>query len=145
MAEKQYTLSKAERVKKRRYIEQLFSGSKSFAVPPFRVFYFYRHDSDVDDGTPDWAERINEPVLQAAFGATKKNFKRAVDRNRIKRLTKEAYRLQKLSLQSAILQQKGFCLKLFLLYTGKEMPDFNLVEEKVGAILQRLENETAKF
>lgn len=145
MAEKKYTLSKDERVKKRRYIEQLFNGSKSFSVPPYRVFYFFRHDSDLDDGTPDWQERRNEPLLQAAFGATKKKFKRAVDRNRIKRLTREAYRLQKLPLQASIRERKEACLKIFLLYTGVEMPDFNLVKEKVGAILQKLENETAKF
>ena len=66
-----------------------------------------------------------------------KNFKRAVDRNRVKRLTREAYRLQKKQLQEATIQKK-LQLNIFFIYTGKELPAFNIVREKVNVILNKL-------
>lgn len=66
-----------------------------------------------------------------------KNFKRAVDRNRVKRLTREAYRLQKKQLQEATIQKK-LQLNVFFIYTGKELPAFNIVREKVNVILNKL-------
>ncbi len=66
-----------------------------------------------------------------------KIFKRAVDRNRVKRLTREAYRLQKKQLQEATMQKK-LQLSIFFIYTGKELPAFNIVREKVNVILNKL-------
>jgi len=66
-----------------------------------------------------------------------KNFKRAVDRNRVKRLTREAYRLQKKQLQEATIEKK-LQLNIFFIYTGKELPAFNIVREKVNVILNKL-------
>jgi len=78
--------------------------------------------------------------LQAGFGASSRNFKKAVDRNRIKRLTREAYRLQKHTLQ-AWLQEKDRHLTLFFIYTGKELPGYEVVKEKIGLALQKLMKE----
>jgi len=66
-----------------------------------------------------------------------KNFKRAVDRNRVKRLTREAYRLQKKQLQEDTIEKK-LQLNIFFIYTGKELPAFNIVREKVNVILNKL-------
>ncbi len=66
-----------------------------------------------------------------------KNFKRAVDRNRVKRLAREAYRLQKKQLQEVTMQKK-LQLNIFFIYTGKELPAFNIVREKVNVILNKL-------
>ena len=66
-----------------------------------------------------------------------KNFKRAVDRNRVKRLTREVYRLQKKQLQEATIEKK-LQLNIFFIYTGKELPAFNIVREKVNVILNKL-------
>ena len=123
---KQFTLGKSERLKSRKLIEQLFTEGKNFPFTPFRVYYLV---SPLNRG----------PGLHLQFGAgvSGKNFKRAVDRNRIKRLTKEAYRLQKNQLQGA-LKQKNFQLNLFFIYTGKELPQFNSVKEKVNVILNKL-------
>ena len=66
-----------------------------------------------------------------------KNFKRAVDRNRVKRLTREVYRLQKKQLQEASIQKK-LQLNIFFIYTGKELPAFHIVREKVNVILNKL-------
>jgi ribonuclease P protein component len=120
---KQYTLGKNERLKSRKQIELLFSKGKKFVVAPFRIFYLFR-DSPLS--------------LQFGVGVSSKNFKKAVDRNRIKRLTKEAYRLQKNDLKEKV-KSTGKQLDLFFIYTSKEMPDYTLVKDKLALALKKLE------
>ena|ERR1043165_5719262 len=124
---KQFTLGKKERLKSRKNIEQLFNIGKNFVITPYRVHYVIKKD-----------EQKKEPsLLQFGVGVSGKNFKKAVDRNRIKRLTREAYRLQKLSLQEN-LKKKNTTLHIFFNYTGKELPDFDHVKEKVAVALNKL-------
>ena len=120
---KQFTLNKDERLKLRKIIDQLFSGGRAFTAFPIRVQY-------------KMVDQLTVP-LQAGFSVSIRNFKRAVDRNRIKRLMREAYRLQKLPLEQA-LQTKEQQLALFLIYTGKELPAYSLVKEKVEVVLKKL-------
>jgi ribonuclease P protein component len=120
---KQFTLKKDERLKRRKIIEQLFSEGRAVTAFPIRVQY-------------KMVDQLTVP-LQAGFSVSSRNFKRAVDRNRIKRLMREAYRLQKLPLQQA-LQTKQQQLALFLIYTGKELPVYALVKEKVEVVLTKL-------
>jgi ribonuclease P protein component len=120
---KQFTLNKAERLKRRKIIEQLFSEGRAVTAFPIRVQY-------------KMVDQLGVP-LQAGFSVSSRNFKRAVDRNRIKRLMREAYRLQKLPLEQA-LQTKEQQLALFLIYTGKELPVYALVKEKVEVVLKKL-------
>ncbi|HYV54085.1 MAG TPA: ribonuclease P protein component [Chitinophagaceae bacterium] len=123
---KQFTLGKNERLKSRKQIEQLFSKGKSFPLSPFRIYY---------QVTP--LITSSSSTLQFGAGVSGKNFKRAVDRNRVKRLTREAYRLQKKQLQEATIEKK-LQLNIFFIYTGKELPAFNIVREKVNVILNKL-------
>jgi ribonuclease P protein component len=120
---KQFTLHKGERLKRRKIIEQLFSEGRAVTAFPIRVQY-------------KMVDQLTAP-LQAGFSVSSRNFKRAVDRNRIKRLLREAYRLQKLPLEQA-LQTKEQQLALFLIYTGKELPVYALVKEKVEVVLTKL-------
>ena len=60
-----------------------------------------------------------------------------MDRNRIKRLTREAYRLQKNTLQQKLLEAEKQ-LNVFFIYTGKELPDFITVKDKVAVVLKKL-------
>jgi ribonuclease P protein component len=83
-----------------------------------------------------------ESPLQAGFGASSRHFKKAVDRNRIKRLSREAYRLQK-QLLFQRLHEKGRCMAVFFIYTGKELPEYAIVSEKIGVALQKLIKEIA--
>jgi ribonuclease P protein component len=80
--------------------------------------------------------------LQAGFGASSRNFKKAVDRNRIKRLSREAYRLQKAPLMEQ-LRSKGISMAVFFVYIGKDLPDYPTVSTKIGVALQKLLKETA--
>ncbi len=121
---KKFTLNKTERLKRRKIIEQLFGEGRAVAAFPIRVQY-----KMVD-------ELLTVP-LQAGFSVSSRNFKRAVDRNRIKRLMREAYRLQKAPLEQA-LQTKQRRLALFLIYTGKELPEYALIKEKTEAVLTKL-------
>jgi ribonuclease P protein component len=78
---------------------------------------------------------LNDGVnLQAGVAVSKKNFKKAVDRNRIKRLLREAYRLQKNELQHQ-LKSTNLQLAIFFIYTGKEVPLLTDIMEKVKAVL----------
>lgn len=120
---KQFTLGSNERLKSRKQIEQLFSEGKKFNLILFRVHYFF-------------SEKGNPP-LQFGTGVSNKNFKKAVDRNRIKRLTKEAYRLQKFSLQQK-LKKLEKSLNIFLIYTGKEVPEYKVVFDSLQKILDKL-------
>ena len=134
---KQFTLGKNERLKSRKLIEQLFSEGKGFVITPFKVYYLIpekaltTHHSSV-------SQSLSKGTTQFGVGVSAKNFKKAVDRNRIKRLTRESYRLQKNPLHEK-LTSKNIQLNIFFIYTGKELPEYNEVYKKVGSALSKLD------
>jgi ribonuclease P protein component len=129
-----YTLGKNERLKSRKAIDQLFTTGKSFSSFPFKVIY-----SKSNTGEQTTAEH----QLKCAFSVSKKNFKKAVFRNRIKRLMREAYRLQKAELQ-AQLQQSSNCLSVFILYTSTDLPEYKAMLLKMDAVIKRLQKITSE-
>jgi ribonuclease P protein component len=129
-----YTLGKKDRLKSRKAIEHLFKTGKSFSVFPFRVLYILE---EKQPSLPAGHTVSVNSNLQAGFTASSRNFKKAVDRNRIKRLMREAYRLQKNDLQQSLALNDEH-LTLFLIYVGKDLPDFELVFEKFTLVLTRL-------
>jgi ribonuclease P protein component len=120
---KQFTLSGNERLKSRKVIEQLFREGKGFTLLPFRVYYLPGGSSGSS--------------LHFGAGVGSKNFKKAVDRNRIKRVVREAWRLQKIVLQEK-LKEQNIPLNVFLIYTGKNLPEYKEVHEKTGRIIKKL-------
>jgi len=118
-----YRFGKTEKLKSRKAIEQLFAEGKSFSNFPFRVIWKFTQTADA--------------ALRAGFTVSSKNFKNAVDRNRIKRLMREAYRLQKNDLQEQ-LKNNQKKLAVFFIYVGNELPDYPAVFEKTGSAIKRL-------
>ena len=130
-----YTLGKNERLKSRKAIEQLFADGKSFSLFPFKIIWKI---------TANGQQSADNLFLQSAFSVSKRYFKKATDRNRVKRLMREAYRLQKNDLQNN-LQQTNKQAVVFFLYVGNEIPGYELVKEKINAALKKLQkliNET---
>jgi len=125
---KQFTLGKDERLKSRKQIEQLFDKGKSIAITPFRVYFLINKMLN--------AQRSMFNV-QFGVGVSAKNFKKAVDRNRIKRLTREAWRLQKNEISKKAKETQRQ-LNVFFIYTGRELPDFTTVKDKVAIALKKL-------
>jgi ribonuclease P protein component len=125
------TLKKSERLKSRKSIERLFREGKSISVFPFKIFYLLPPPGD----SPH-----SKSSLQAGFGVSSRLFRKAVDRNRIKRLSREAWRLQRHAL-SDHLREKGRIMEVFLIYTGKQLPDLPLVTQKIGVALLKLLKE----
>ena len=120
---KQFTLGKEERLKSRKQTELLFSEGKKFTIAPLRFHYSF--------------SKAEKASMQFGAGVSKRNFKKAVDRNRIKRLMREAYRLQKIILREK-LEEKNIGLNIFFIYTGKELPAYKEVYEKTGKGLDKL-------
>ncbi len=126
--QQRYTLGKTERLKSRKQIEHLFKEGKTFSVSPLRIYYSFDTGLKKEDSTS---------ALQFGVGVSTRNFKKAVDRNRIKRLLREAYRLQKNELKEKVMLRK-IQLNLFIIYTGRELPAYELIFEKVTVALQKV-------
>ena len=115
------TFTKAERLTSKIEIDSLFGTGKSFNIAPFKVI---------------WKESIDSSVpVKIVISIPKRLFKRAVDRNRLKRLTREAYRKNKHLLNDNPGNKKVF---LMLIFTSKSIIEYNEMEEKIILILQRL-------
>jgi ribonuclease P protein component len=126
-----YTFKKEERLCNKKLIETLFHNGSSFLCYPFKVSWL------VDDGPGQFPAKI-------VLSVPKRRFKRAVDRNLIKRLTREAYRLnkQKLLYDQLTLSKKKIVFSLA--YIGKELPDNDLIGKKMARLLKQLSDEIAK-
>lgn len=124
-------LSKAERLYKKKLIDALYKDGKSIKTPAI-ICLFNFHT------TPE------ESKIQALFTAPKRKFNRAHDRNRIKRLFKEAYRNEKELLYNEI-NNKSFFLSLAFIFTGNQLPNHLYVNEKMNQIIQKLIKEIQTY
>ncbi len=124
-----HTLGKQERLCSRKFIDSLFKGGGSRAMSgfPLRMVYAMteRHEG--------------EPAAQILVSVPKRCFKRAVKRNRIKRLVREAYRLNKHILADALERHEPqMSATMAFIYTDSHLHDYATVEQRVRNLLTRL-------
>lgn len=120
MSNQDFSFPKKEKLKGKMLIEQLFKEGESLSGFPLRLFFF----------------KIDTPTdvkIKAGVAVPKKNFKSAVKRNRIKRLLRESYRLNK----HLVFNNSEGSFAFLILYLGKEMPDYHKVEKSMQIILQK--------
>ena len=118
-----YSLSKPERLCSKILIDELLTSKVSFVKYPYRIVV---KESSQPGAFP----------ARMAISVSKKRFKRAVKRNRIKRLTREAYRLNKIPFYSTI--PSGHTLDILFIYLDHNLPDFLKTEKSVKNALYKI-------
>jgi ribonuclease P protein component len=125
-----FTYQKKDKLKSRKQTQNLFSLGKSMSNAPLRLIYTLESIAEGNSNP--------EPlVLQAGVGAPTKQFKKAVQRNRVKRLLREAYRLELPALKVQ-LPLPGMRLNVFILYTDSIVLPQVEINAKMKLILSQL-------
>ena len=118
------TLHKAERLNRKKVIEKMFAGgSRSFSLFPLRVVWM-----PVED--------LGAPV-SILVSVSKRRFKRAVKRNRVKRRVREAYRLNKQPLQEVV-EQTGCPVAVAFIYLSDRIAGSDVIAARMRTALQRI-------
>ena len=126
-ATESFTLSKEERMSSKLLINELFGGteSRSLVAFPLRLVYM-KHDRD------------NEKQFAASIliSVPKRHFKHAVDRNRVKRQVREAYRHHKQILTEKVQQEQT--LAIAFIWLADELYESATVEKSVRKLLGKV-------
>lgn len=125
--EQRFTFKKNERLCSRTTIQDLFTKGKSFVKYPFRITYLPLISDDPE----------NAKIL---ISVSKKRFKRAYKRNRVKRLIREAYRLNKHELVS-LLKEMNSKYAIAFVYLPTEILSYEAVEKGMKKALSKLKKE----
>ena len=115
-----FTYNKTEKLKSAKLIDKLFANGKSISVYPLRLVFL----------ETTFSESVK---VKTGVSVPKRNFKKAVDRIRIKRLIREAYRLNKSELFNNITTQYAF----MILYIGKEKSTYHMVEPAMKQLFEK--------
>jgi ribonuclease P protein component len=126
------TLSKRERICSQKLTEQLFNSGKAHSMVAFPLRAVYM----------SFPREEQEPQASILVSVSKRYFKRAVKRNRVKRLVREAYRLNKHILTDRLTASPGMALAIAFLWLDPKLHSFHRVENKVKQLLQRIAEET---
>ncbi|MDR1782793.1 MAG: ribonuclease P protein component [Dysgonamonadaceae bacterium] len=119
-----FSFKKAERISLRKEIESLFENGKHFNEFPLHIIYC----TDPE---------IKSAAVSALISVPKKRFKKAVDRNRIKRLIRESYRLNKSPLVAKF-KENGNHLSLCFVYADSKIADMKVVNDAVCKVIDSL-------
>ncbi|HOH55517.1 MAG TPA: ribonuclease P protein component [Paludibacteraceae bacterium] len=118
-----FLFPKSERLNSKIKIDRLFTDGKAFLVYPLRTVYFISSE--------------NPSELEVLISVPKKKFKKAVHRNRIKRLIREAYRLNKNELCNVVISGNLQMQVAFVYVADKEL-NFHELNDKMKQILDQL-------
>ncbi len=129
---KQFTLPKTERLYLRESISELFANGSSFTAFPYRVMYLLKDEKD--ENRPSEERQSRCAVMTVA---PKKRFKHAVDRNHVKRLTRESYRKQKLPLWDA-LKKHNKAIEVAFIYVDNHFISYEDTYHVIGKAISRL-------
>ncbi len=121
---KHFTYQKKEKLKSRKLLEQVFGKGHSLLVFPVKIFFL------------PLQENVDFPV-KSGVGVSSRNFKKAVDRNRVKRLLRENYRTHKQPLYDAV-NKRNLKIAVFLLYIDKVLPEKGALQIKMPLVISKL-------
>ncbi len=110
-----------DRLKSRKSIDALFQSGKRATAGEFRAFYLFR----------------TAPGLQIGVGSSSRQFKKAVDRNRIKRLLRESYRLDQHRWKQ-VLAERNTGMDLFILFSGKVVPSLQDCQQGMSQLYGKI-------
>ncbi|MNI07997.1 ribonuclease P [compost metagenome] len=127
------TFTKEERLCAKRRIDTLFKSGSSFVLYPFRIVFVFEKNSETE----------NFPPCQSIISVSKRRFKRAVDRNAIKRMMREGYRLQKSNDLIPFLLKHNVTLYLAIQYVGKQILAYDVFHTAMNKMLKKLQDECA--
>lgn len=123
---KRFTLNKKERLKHRKSISEAYTKGQTIQVYPLRVYYTEITATD-------------SLLVKVAVAVPKRNFKKSVDRNLLKRKMREAYRLNQYLLKDRIGGVRQ--INLVLLYFVRDKLSYQIIEKAAQKILKRLAKE----
>ncbi len=123
----QFTFNKQEKLKSKKLIERLFTEGKAVSSYPLKLLYLK-------------VEHTGDYRFQAGVSVSKRKFKSAVDRNRMKRLLREAYRRQKHVIYESCSDKYIF----MFLYVDENEKNYVFIEEKMANLLQKFLKKTQK-
>ncbi len=129
LAAMSYTFTRAERLKSRKLIGAVFAGRQSVTAWPVRLVWLARPVEDANAGPA--------PV-QVAFAVPRKHLRRAVDRNKVKRRLREAWRLHKHELYRAMERRGCSPLAVIVLYSAREVLPWHQIEPAMVKAMKRL-------
>ena len=121
----QFTFQKKDKLKSRKQTQFLFAKGQSMNAFPIKLIYTIES---------------NEPgSLQTGVGAPSRTFRKAVARNRVKRLLREGFRLERPDfLRSSASALNKLRVNLFFLYTDATVISQKEIQEKIKQLLSRL-------
>ena len=123
-----FTYQKKDKLKSRKQMQFLFSKGTAITMHPIRLLYTIEKEE---------AGIFSNGLLQAGVGAPSRQFRKAVQRNKVKRLLREGYRLEKPNFTNSI-SITNTRLNLFFLYVDANVQTQQQIQATIKLLLQKL-------